>query len=140
MFALLLVDNAKFNLHVHAWFDMSRVVFGRLCYLLVLLTLLSRAKGGDRHRGGGGGEARDGITTKGAQSKVKRGDRWGGADGLNGGGGAWLASPPPPHSYATDVGCSSRAIRNLRIRFRTTGSTNDLPLRGHPRGEDRYIS
>ena len=41
------------------------------------------------------------------------------------------------------VECSSRAIRNLRIRFRTTGSTNDLPRRGRPRvatrGQDRYI-
>ena len=41
------------------------------------------------------------------------------------------------------VGCSSRAIRTLRIRFRTTGSTNDLPSRGRARvttrGQDRYI-
>ena len=29
----------KFNLHVHAWFDMSHVVFGQFV-LLVLLTLL----------------------------------------------------------------------------------------------------
>ena len=40
-------------------------------------------------------------------------------------------------------GCSSRAIRNLRIGFRTTVSTNDLPCRGRPRvttrGQDRYI-
>ena len=36
-FALLIVDNVKFNLHVHAWFEMSRVVFGQF----VLLTLLS---------------------------------------------------------------------------------------------------
>ena len=34
---------------------------------------------------------------------------------------------------AWHVGCSSRAIRNLRIRFRTKGITNDLPRRGHPR-------
>ena len=44
---------------------------------------------------------------------------------------------------ARHVGCSSRAIRNLRIRFRTTGSTNHLPRRGRPRvttrGQDRYI-
>ena len=44
---------------------------------------------------------------------------------------------------ARHVGCSSRAIRNLRIRCRTTGSTNDLPRRGRPRvtmrGQDRYI-
>ena len=39
IFALLLVDNGKFSLHVHAWFDMSRVVFGQFI-LLVLLTLL----------------------------------------------------------------------------------------------------
>ena len=37
---LLIDDNVKFNLHVHAWFDMSRVVFGQFV-LLVLLTLLS---------------------------------------------------------------------------------------------------
>ena len=41
------------------------------------------------------------------------------------------------------VGCSSQEIRNLRIRFRTTESTNDLPRRGRPcvttRGQDRYI-
>ena len=40
---------------------------------------------------------------------------------------------------ARHVGCSSPAIRNLRIRFRTTGSTNDLPLRVTMRGQDRYI-
>ena len=40
IFALLIVDNVKFNLYVHAWFDMSRVVFGKFV-LLVLLTLLS---------------------------------------------------------------------------------------------------
>ena len=44
---------------------------------------------------------------------------------------------------ARHVGCSSRAIRNLRTRFRTTGSANDLPQRGRPRvamrGQDRYI-
>ena len=38
---------------------------------------------------------------------------------------------------------SNRAIRNLRIRFRMTGSTNDLPRRGRPRvrtrGRDSYI-
>ena len=33
---------------------------------------------------------------------------------------------------ARHVGCSSRAIRNLRVRFRTPGSTNDLPRRGRP--------
>ena len=40
---------------------------------------------------------------------------------------------------ARHVGCSSRAIRNLCIRFRTTGSTNDLPRRRRPRGQNRYI-
>ena len=44
---------------------------------------------------------------------------------------------------ARHVGCSSRAIRNLRVRFRTTGSTNDLPHRGRlcvtTHGQDRYI-
>ena len=40
---------------------------------------------------------------------------------------------------ARHVGCSSPAIRNLCIRFRTTGSTNDLPLRVTMRGQDRYI-
>ena len=44
---------------------------------------------------------------------------------------------------ARHVGCSSRAIRNLRVRFRTTGSTNDLPRRGRPcittLSQDRYI-
>ena len=44
---------------------------------------------------------------------------------------------------ARHVGCSSRAIRNLRIRFRTKGDTNDLPRRGLPRvitrGQYRYI-
>ena len=34
---------------------------------------------------------------------------------------------------ARNVVCSSRAIGNLRVRFRTTGSTNDLPRRGRPR-------
>ena len=49
----------------------------------------------------------------------------------------------PTEHVAKHVGCSSRAIRNLRIRFQTTGSTNDLPQRGRPRvtthGQDRYI-
>ena len=44
---------------------------------------------------------------------------------------------------AMHAGCSNRAIQNLRIRFRTTGSTNDVPRRGHPRartrGQDIYI-
>ena len=44
---------------------------------------------------------------------------------------------------ARHVGCCSRAIRNIRIRFRKTGNTNDLPRRGRPRvttrGPDRYI-
>ena len=44
---------------------------------------------------------------------------------------------------ARHVGCYSRAIRNIRITFRTTGSTNDLPHRGRPRvttrGQDRDI-
>ena len=43
---------------------------------------------------------------------------------------------------ARHVGYSSRAIRNLRIRFQSTGSSNDLPRRGRPRvttrGQDRY--
>ena len=29
IFTFLIVDNVKFNLHVHAWFDMTRVVFGQ---------------------------------------------------------------------------------------------------------------
>ena len=44
---------------------------------------------------------------------------------------------------ARHVGWSSRAIQNLWIRFRTTGSTNDLPRRGRPRvttrGQGRHI-
>ena len=44
---------------------------------------------------------------------------------------------------ARHVGCSSQAIQNLCMRFRTTGSTNDLPhhghLRGTMRGQDCYI-
>ena len=40
IFALLIVDNVKFNVYVNAWFDMSRVVFGQFV-LLVFLTLLS---------------------------------------------------------------------------------------------------
>ena len=44
---------------------------------------------------------------------------------------------------ARHVGCSSRAIRNLSIGFRTTGSTNDLRRCGRPRvttrGQDSYI-
>ena len=34
---------------------------------------------------------------------------------------------------ARNVGCSSRAIRNLRIRSRTTGSTNDYIMNTHLR-------
>ena len=33
IFALLIVDNVKFNLHVYAWFDMLRVVFGQFLYM-----------------------------------------------------------------------------------------------------------
>ena len=44
---------------------------------------------------------------------------------------------------ARHVGCSSRAIRNIRIRLRTTGSTKDLPHCGRPHGttcgQARYI-
>ena len=40
IFALLIVDNVKFNLHIHAWFDVSFVAFGQFI-LLVLLKLLS---------------------------------------------------------------------------------------------------
>ena len=35
------------------------------------------------------------------------------------------------------VGSFSRAIRNLRIGFRTKGSINDLPRRGRPRVKTR---
>ena len=34
---------------------------------------------------------------------------------------------------ARNVGSSNRTIRNLRVRFRTTEITNDLPRRGRPR-------
>ena len=34
---------------------------------------------------------------------------------------------------ARHVGYSSQELRNICIRFRTTGSTNDLPRRGRPR-------
>ena len=44
---------------------------------------------------------------------------------------------------ARHVGCSSRAIRHIRIKFRTTGSTNNMPRRGRPRvstcGPNLYI-
>ena len=40
---------------------------------------------------------------------------------------------------ARHVGCSSRAIQNVCITFRTTGSTNDLPHSGRPCGQDCYI-
>ena len=44
---------------------------------------------------------------------------------------------------ARHVGCSSQVIRNLRVRFRTIGSTSDLPRCGRlcvtTRGQDRYI-
>ena len=40
IFALLIVNNMKFNLHVHTLFDMSRVIFVQFV-LFVLLTLLS---------------------------------------------------------------------------------------------------
>ena len=40
---------------------------------------------------------------------------------------------------ARHVGYSSRAIRNLRITFRTTRSTNDLPRRGCPRDTKQSI-
>ena len=62
-----------------------------------LTDIVVKGKGGrPSSGGGGGGEARDGIATKGAQSKVKRGDRWRGADGLNGGGGGMARPAPPP--------------------------------------------
>ena len=44
---------------------------------------------------------------------------------------------------ARHVGCSSRAIPNIRVIFRTTGSTNDSPRRGRPcvttLSQDSYI-
>ena len=39
--------------------------------------------------------------------------------------------------FAMHVGCSRRAKRNLCIRFRTTGSTTDLPHRGRPHASKR---
>lgn len=38
MLALLMVDNVKHNVYVHAWFYISRAVFGQFA-LLVLMTL-----------------------------------------------------------------------------------------------------
>lgn len=44
---------------------------------------------------------------------------------------------------AAAVGASAQAVRNLRRRFRQTGSTDDLPRSGRPRvttrAQDRYI-
>ena len=44
IFALLIVDNVKFNLHMHALFDMSHVVFGQFVLLVLLTLLLSERK------------------------------------------------------------------------------------------------
>ena len=40
---------------------------------------------------------------------------------------------------ARHVGCSSRAIRNLPVRCRTTGSTNDLPRLHNNRERERNV-
>ena len=44
IFALLIFNNMKFNLHVHAWFDMSRVVFGQFVFMALLSSERKRFK------------------------------------------------------------------------------------------------
>ena len=116
----------KFNLHVHAWFDMSRVVFGQFV-LLVLLTLLSSERKGFKicflHCSI--------FSMPRIPSNLRKRTI-----------GMFGAGMSTEH-VARHVRSSSRVIRNLRIRFQTTGSSNDLPRRGRPRvttrGQDRYI-
>ena len=129
---MLIVDNVKFNLHVHAWFDMSRVVLGQFV-ILVLLALCQV----------------DEIAPKSVINKLRFFLHC-----------SIFSMPRIPNNLreraicmldagistehvARHVGCSSRAIRNLRIRLRTTGSTKDLPRRGRPhvttRGQNRYM-
>ena len=47
------------------------------------------------------------------------------------------------NAVGMNIGCSTRAIRNLRQRFKTTGRTEDRPGSGRPRvtmhGQDRYV-
>ena len=47
------------------------------------------------------------------------------------------------NAVAMNIGCSTRAIRHLRQRFKATGRTEDRPRSGRPlvttRGQDRYI-
>ena len=131
MFALLIVNNVKFNLHVHAWFDVARVVFTQFG-LLVLLSLLSsewkRLK----------------ICLKKyyylhcsifSMPRIPNNLRQRAICMLD-------ASMSTEH-VSRHVGCSSWVIINLRIRFQTTWSTNDMPRSGRPRittrGQNRYI-
>ena len=112
----------KFNLHVHAWSDMYRVVFGQIV-LLVLLTLMSSER------------KRFKMCFKKLTfffhccifsiPRIPNNLR----ERAIGMFGAGMST----EHVARHVGCSSRAIRNLRVRFRTPGSTNDLPRRGRPR-------
>ena len=47
------------------------------------------------------------------------------------------------NAVVMNIGCSTRAIRQLRQRFQATGRTKDQPRSGHPRvmmrGQDHYI-
>ena len=121
----------KFNLHVHAWFDMSLVVFGQFV-LLVLLTFLSSERKRFKICFKNLNFLHCSIFNIPRIPNIIRERAIGMLD----------AGMSTKH-VARHVGCSRRAIRNLRIRFRKTGGTNDLPRRGRPRvttrGQDRYI-
>ena len=43
------------------------------------------------------------------------------------------------NSVTMNIGCSSRAIRQLRQRFQATGRTEDRSDSGRPCGQDCYI-
>ena len=113
----------KFYLHVHSRFDMSRVVF-RKFVLLVLLTLLSSER--KRFKFFLITILHCSIFSMPRIPNNLRERAIGMHD----------AGMSTEH-VARHVRCFNRAIRNLRIRFRTTASINDLPRRGRPHVKTR---
>ena len=130
IFALLIVDNVKFNLHVmHG--STYPVVFGQFV-LLVLLTLLSSERKRFKMCLNNLRFLHCSIFSLPRILNNLRERAIGMLDAIT-----------STEHVAKHIMWSSRAIRNLRVRFRTTGNTNDLSRRGRllltTRGQDSSI-
>ena len=129
MFALLIVDNVKFHLHVmHG--STYPVVFGQFV-LLVLLTLLSSER------------KRFKMCLIIYVFYIVAFLVCQEYSIIYGNGRLACLMLSCRQNTLQSILCSSRAVRNLRVRFRTTGNTNDLPRRGRllltTRGQDNSI-